>query len=113
MRDVELSAVDGPSDSSTGRTFLCSAGRSFDATLFRSEVLNTPFVTHARSRDSALALDSDFEDVRQATRVCPNCERVERPFKVAAEWGVGNSAAFSSIISNISGSPAACNRIIC
>ncbi len=107
VRDIVLSPADCSNDSRTGLTFLCSAGIRVDATLFRDEMLQTPLVTHARSSDSAPALDSDLEEVRQPMSVFPNCARVERPFEVEIDCGVGNIEAFSSIISNMSGSPAA------
>ena len=94
-------------DSNTGRTCLCSTPDNFDEFFSRSDKLTVPFCTQYRSKDSALDLVSDFDDVKHRTRVIPNWLKTARPLEVVRVEGVGKNDARFARIAITSGSPAA------
>jgi hypothetical protein len=94
-------------ESNTGRIFLCSAGSNFVKFFSRTEILTTPFCTHSRSKDSELDLVSDFEDVKDPTRVSPKLFNIVRPFEVVSVEGVGKYDTRLARTAMMSGSPAA------
>jgi hypothetical protein len=73
----------------------------------RTEILTTPFCTHSRSKDSELDLVSDFEDVKDPTRVSPKLFNIVRPFEVVSVEGVGKYDTRLARTAMMSGSPAA------